>query len=362
MSLESYVIDIIEERKKAPCFARILALASQAFHFCVKLRHSLYDRKIFKIHDLGACVVSVGNIVSGGTGKTPLIELLANQLKDGVSIITRGYRSEIERSGKVALVSKGQGPLVSVEQCGDEAFWLASITTASIWVGKDKVESSTQAVESGSKILLIDDGLQHRRLHRDIEIILLDGKDPWGKGAFLPRGYLRDSPSRLKVADLIVVSNIEPGKPWEDLVKKIRVFSGSPVVRVHRSYTIEKGFSFTKVGVFCGISKPHHFIDAVISLGKTIVDNLILPDHMAPSISSLQVFARSCKNRGATAIVCTEKDFVKLPGDLVLEIPIIVLQMRSEIAEGKEDWDACIEKILRKAERFSHSFKEQKNE
>jgi tetraacyldisaccharide 4'-kinase len=359
MSLESYVIDIIEKRRKSPCFARVLTLASYAFRFCLNLRNALYDKKIIKIHDVGACVVSVGNIVSGGTGKTPLIKLLTSELKEGVAIITRGYRSEIERSGTVAEVSKGQGPLVSVERCGDESFWLATSTSASIWVGKNKVESAKRAVDSGSRILLIDDGLQHRRLHRDIEIILLDGSDPWGKGAFLPRGYLRDSPSRLKVADLIVVSNIEPGNPWEDLLKEIRVFSASPVVRVKRSYTIENGSNFTKVGIFCGISKPHHFMDAVVTLGKTIVDSLILPDHVAPSISSLQLFAKSCKDRGATAIVCTEKDFVKLPKDFVLEIPIIVLQMCSEIAEGKQDWDACIEKILRKA---MLSFKEQENE
>ena len=273
---------------------------------------------------------------------------MANELKDGVSIITRGYRSEIERSGEIARISKGGGPLLKVEQCGDEPFWLATKTTASVWVGKNKVESAKLAVENGSKILLIDDGLQHRRLHRNFEIILLDGTDPWGKGAFLPRGYLRDSPTRLKVADLIVVSNIEPGKPWEDLVKQISMFTKNPVVRVKRTYIIENSSNFAKVGVFCGISKPHHFIHAVLSVGKTIVDSLILPDHVAPSISCLEKFAISCKSQGANAIVCTEKDFVKLPSNLVLEIPIIVLQMRSEVAEGKKDWDTCIEKILRK--------------
>lgn len=357
MSLETYILDIIEGKRKAPGFATLLSLAAIGFRSLIASRNKLYDKKICKSHAVDACVVSIGNIVSGGTGKTPLIHLLAQTLgsTEKVAIVTRGFRSRIEKSGKSVEISKGSGPIVNVEECGDEPYWLAMHTSASIWVGSDKLQSAKNAVKNGSNILLIDDGMQHRRLHRDVEIVLLDGADPWGKGAFLPRGLLRDSPKRLSIADLIVVSNID-SKGFTELKKQIESYSKSRVVRIHRSYSLS-GDAVDKVGIFCGIAKPHHFASAVIGLGKTIVDSLFALDHTMPCLSSLQSFASLCKEKGATAIVCTEKDFVKLPKDLCLSLPIAVLKMDIEIADGKEDWEKCIEKIQLKGKTFSKSLR-----
>lgn len=358
MPLETYILDIIEGKRKAPGFARLLSLASVGFRSLVTIRNALYDKKLCKSHSVDACVVSIGNIVSGGTGKTPLIQLLAKTLapSEKVAIVTRGFRSLIEKSGKSKEISQGNGPLVPVAECGDEAYWLASHTSASIWVGKNKLQSAKNAVENGSNILLIDDGMQHRRLQRDVEIILLDGADPWGKGAFLPRGLLRDSPKRLAAADLIVVSNINEGKSWEDLKKQIRRYSASPVVRIERSYHLTDN-TLDKVGVFCGIAKPHHFASAVGSLGKTIVDSLFVADHTMPSLSSLQNFAAVCKEKSASVLICTEKDFVKLPKLLKLDLPIVALTMKIEVTDGKDAWEKCIEKIEGKGKTFSKSLR-----
>jgi len=360
MSLETYILDIIEGKRKAPGFARLLSFAALGFRSLIACRNKLYDKKICKSHPVEACVVSIGNIVSGGTGKTPLIHLLAKTLgsTEKVAIVTRGFRSGIEKLGKSVEISKGSGPIMNVEECGDEPYWLALYTSASIWVGSDKLQSAKNAVENGSNILLIDDGMQHRRLHRDVEIVLLDGADPWGKGAFLPRGLLRDSPKRLSIADLIVVTNID-SKGFDELKKQIASYSKSPVVRMQRNYSLS-GVAVDKVGVFCGIAKPHHFASAVISLGKTIVDSLFSLDHMIPSMPALQSFAFTCKEKGASALVCTEKDFVKLPKDLSLSLPIAVLKMDIEIADGKEDWKKCIEKIQLKGKTFSKSSRNEK--
>lgn len=357
MPLEAYILDIIEDRRKAPGFTKLLTLVSLGFRSIVAIRNKLYDKKVCRSHAVDACVVSIGNIVSGGTGKTPLIQLLAGMLvkPEKVAILTRGYRSKIEKMGRSVEISTGLGSTVSPEECGDEAYWLANHTKVSVWVGPSKVKSAQFAVQKGSNILLVDDGMQHRRLKRNVEIVLLDGSDPWGKGAFLPRGLLRDSPKRLSKADLIIVSHVPKEKGLEALEKEIRNFTQSPIVHMERGFTIEGCENVDKVGLFCGIAKPAHFEAAVKGLGKTIVESLHRPDHKAPTVASLEAFARSCKEKGAKALVCTEKDFVKLPVLLNVELPIAVVKMKLEVKEGKDDWVKCIEKIERKGSSFSVS-------
>lgn len=364
MPLEAYILDIIEDRRKAPGFTKLLTLVSLGFRSIVAIRNKLYDKKLCKSHAVNACVVSIGNIVSGGTGKTPLIQLIAGMLTkpEKVSILTRGYRSKIEKSGRSIEVSTGLGSIMSADECGDEAYWLANNTKVSVWVGPNKVRSASFAVQRGSKILLVDDGMQHRRLKRDVEIVLLDGSDPWGKGAFLPRGLLRDSPKRLSKADLIVVSNLPKEKAFEALEKEIRLYSQSPIVHMERSFVLDGCKNADKVGLFCGIAKPAHFEAAVQDLGKIVVDRLHMPDHKAPTVASLEAFARSCKEKGAKALVCTEKDFVKLPILLNIELPIAVVKMKLEVKEGKDDWLKCIEKIERKGSSFSVSSRNNYNE
>ncbi|MCX6987894.1 MAG: tetraacyldisaccharide 4'-kinase [Chlamydiae bacterium] len=354
MSFESYILDVIEDRKKASGFFFLLSAVSRIYQCGVFIRNALYDRQIFKSHHVESCVVSVGNVVVGGTGKTPVIHFLSHALTPDLptSIISRGYRSLIEKSGVCQQISQGDGPTVRVDQCGDEPFWLASHTQSSVWVGKDKLASAQSACRSGAKVLFIDDGMQHRRLHRDIEIVLLDGRDPWGKNAFLPKGLLRDSPKRLACADLVVVSNVNTLEEWQDIQKQVQRFTASPIVLMHRSYSMPEGSAFDTVGIFCGIAKPEAFASAIVSLDMTIVDRLYMEDHILPQKEVLQAFASSCKEKGAQVLICTEKDWVKILGGLTLDLPVRALQMTLEIREGREAWDACMKKIVSKGKAF----------
>ena len=148
------------------------------------LKNSFYDRKWISISSLPATVVSVGNIVAGGTGKTPFVHLLAKTF----------------RHRKVAILSRGYGSIA------DEALLLARrLPEVKVYVGKDRVASGIKAIKEGAELLILDDGFQYRRLARDFDLVLLDGDDLFGKGHYLPWGYLRDSPKRLREADAVFI-------------------------------------------------------------------------------------------------------------------------------------------------------------
>jgi tetraacyldisaccharide 4'-kinase len=176
--------------------------------------------------------------------------------------------------------------------------------------------------------------MQHRRLARDIEIVVVDGCDPFAGGV------LRDLPSRLKVATLIVVVG-----PQEDIQQRLAPFSKAPLVGMRKKALTELP-PHQKVGLFCGIGRPERFVQTVRDLNQEIVDTLFCKDHTLPSLEVLRLFARGCREKGATALLCTEKDVVKL--DATLELPVIPVAIELEIAFGHEHWQQLMETIVKK--------------
>ncbi len=340
MPLQTYVQDIIEMRREAPLAKGVLYALSTLFKAGVALRNRGYDRAWFKTFKSPLPVISVGNIVAGGTGKTPLIRLLLQELVSEcrVALLSRGYRSQIEKSGAVVnLAATASSP----EVCGDEPFWLSSLfPKVPIWVGKNRILSAQKAFEEGAECLLLDDGMQHRRLHRDLDIVVMDGQDLFGKNHFLPRGYLRDSKRRLASAALIVVNHA--GEGFEGACAQIAAYSKAPIVGMEMR--LEGDFKGKKVGVFCGIGKPHHFIKEA-GRDANIIDTLIVADHCLPSQDELAKFAEKCRDLGAECLVCTEKDAVKLPKDLKMCLPISMAKGYLKIVAGESHWNDLIHKI-----------------
>jgi tetraacyldisaccharide 4'-kinase len=312
----------------------------------VHLRNFAYDRGLLPSSKLPASVISVGNIAVGGTGKTPLVHLLVRTLQDRLrlAVLTRGYRSGIERAGGIRRISAGDGPLFSVEECGDEPFFLAQKTRVQVWVGADRVQSGRLAIQEGADCLILDDGMQHRRLRRDVEIVVVDGSDPLSGGRFLPFGLLRDSPRRLKRADLIVATQIGDSESYRQVQATLARYSSAPVIGT-QSEVVHR-FPPRKVGVFCGIGHPARFLQTVRDLKSEIVDTLILRDHGTVKREELEQFAARCRARGADALLCTEKDAVKLPPDLSLSLDIIPVGIELGVAFGKEHWERLVENIL----------------
>ncbi len=295
---------------------------SWPFALSSSLFHKMYDKGILKAYESSLKVISVGNITVGGTGKTPFVLALAEFLEEimPLAIISRGYRSLAENKGLV--IKKGD---TDISRAGDEAMLLFQrLKNPLICIGKDRIVSLKIAEALGAKLAILEDGFQKRSIKRTVDIVLLDGEEPWGHGAFMPSGFLRESPSSLKRADFIVVpQSFSQGK-----LEFLRNFTNAPIIYTSNSYEIalEKG---VQVALFAGIAAPERFLAAMKSLGFSIVYTKWLRDHAILDKDLLDVIWRRAKSRGAKTLVCTEKDYVKLPPGL--EIPVTFLRIKTHI-------------------------------
>ncbi len=345
--LEEKVLQIMRGEKKSPLLQSLLAVLSQGYRAGIFLRNKGYDHHLLPSFRLTKTVISIGNVATCGTGKTPFTHLLASLLSSQVelAILTRGFKSAIERSGdnqQIPCLS-----MASAEKYGDEPLLLARKTKLPVWVGADRVKSGNLAIQAGANCLLLDDGMQHRRLHRDIEIVLVDGKDPLSKNRFLPYGFLRDSLSRFKTATVVVATHIQDKTHYNRVKTLLAPFSSAPLIGV-RTQVLNPPLPPAKVGVFCGIGQPERFLQTVRDLNQEIVDTLICKDHEIPQVGQLELFARQCLAKGAKALLCTEKDAVKLSLPLSLDLPIIPIEIGLEIVEGESHLQQLIETIVKK--------------
>ena len=173
---------------------KFLSIASRAYGWCVRLRTAAYDQGMIKAKRLPCVVISIGNVTMGGSGKTPLTIYIAKKLCHlgyRVAVLSRGYGGKAEKSG--AIVSDGSQIFVSADVSGDEPYMMAQqLASTPIIVGADRYRSGKIAVRSfNPDVILLDDGFQHRRLARDLDLVLLDASKPGGNGYLFPRGVLR---------------------------------------------------------------------------------------------------------------------------------------------------------------------------
>lgn len=288
----------------------------------VFFRNQLYDRKWIRSIKVPCTVVSVGNIVAGGTGKTPFVQLIADAFK---------HR-------KIAILSRGYGKIP------DEAMLLQRrLPFAQIYVGKNRASLAEKAAQDGAELILLDDGFQHRRLDRDFDIVLVKEDDPLGKGHYLPWGFLRDSPKRLKEVDA-VFSN---GRDFRH--------RSARVLNEEEQEVSVQGWA---VGIFSGIANPRSFKKSVDDLGAVVLLEWVLADHEKARPAQLEQFAQCCKALGAKALITTEKDFIKGPRCC---LPIIFIEIEIEWLEGKEKWEKLIAKINQEIDNRSTYDRSNKN-
>lgn len=288
------------------------------FGGAVALRNALYDRGVFKVRRLRRPVVSVGNLSVGGSGKTPLVIALGELLKErGIAfdVLSRGYG---RRSKDIAVVN----PEGSVEEFGDEPLLIARKLQVPVVVGADRYQAGLLAEQKfSSRLHLLDDGFQHRRLHRDFDIVLLPARDL--EAGLLPTGRLREPLSSLRRADAVV---LEPGVPVPEGVKS--------VWRARREITIHPSSSgpVTTVVAFCAIAHPDQFFESLKTAGVRILESVAFRDHHRYSQQDIDRLLQLKKNSGAEGLITTEKDLVKLkPFSAVLQ-PLLtsVLKLRIE--------------------------------
>ncbi len=336
MQLEKQMRAVIEGRLPGK---GVLWLLSLLYKSALALRHKAYQSHFLPIKKVPAVVISIGNIAAGGVGKTPLVHFLANQLAErfSVAILSRGYRSRAEKQKEPVRAL----PSMDALEVGDEPLWLAQkLPQVQVWVGRDRVQSAEKAVQSGAEVVILDDGFQHRRLHRDMEVVVISGEDPLSSGYFLPRGYLRDFPSRLSSATLLAVM----GPVGSDFKAQIKPFFEGPSVVFERKTTL--ALQGKKVALFCAIANPHRFIQQVKSTGAEVLSSLIKPDHDSFSLEEIEMLAEQSK---AELLVCTEKDFVKV-STLQTSIPLCPVALELSIKEGHAVWKQLIEQIQSQVE------------
>jgi tetraacyldisaccharide 4'-kinase len=280
--------------------SRSMRLLSAFWSAGARIKNWLYDRRYLPICRLPSCVISVGNLVAGGSGKTPLVHLLAQTLQP---------------LGPVAVLSRGYQSKRSSLRLGDELTMLSQrLPLIRPYAMKDRVHSGQKAIQGGARILLLDDGFQYRRLDRDIDLVVVNASNPFGYGSFLPCGLLRDPPSRLAQADAVFIN----GSMSRALESAIRQWTRAPLIgvklRLERILDIqgqEQEIGLTRqAGAFCGIGQPHRFLQSLKEARFDVVDHWIYADHSKPDRAQLQRFAKKCMEKGATCLVCTQKDSV----------------------------------------------------
>ena len=329
-----------------PALVALLTPASWLYAGAIRLRNHRYDRP-GAAERVGVPVVSVGNLTVGGTGKTPLVGWLVRQLQQRglrVAVVSRGYGGDAGRGPLV--VSEGHGPMVSPARCGDEPYLLArTLPDALVIVGSDRAGSARAALRLGARVIVLDDGFQHRRLARDLDIVLLDGARPLGNRRLLPAGTLREPASQLSRANLIVATRCSSGESLRAIESEIRRHNASaPVLRAidrARGFFDRRGAPVaapTRAVAFCAIGRPAAFRHDLEAQGVELVSFHPFRDHHRFTPRELQELSRMAERHHA-ALVATEKDLARQAGEPWTAEPI-ALRIEPEIADEQVLIDA----------------------
>lgn len=337
--------DIISKFILIPLF--FFSLLYRFIHF---VRRFFYIFHIFSIKNLPAKVISVGNITLGGVGKSPFVILLAKKLKDkgyNVAILSRGYKRK--RKNKIDFVSDEKVILIDPYNAGDEPYMLAkSLEGIPVIVGKDRFKAGTIAIERfGAEVLILDDGFQHIRLARDLNILLIDAGQLLSNHKLFPLGILREPLKEINRADMIVFSKYssvhEPNITWikEKINKNIPFYYSffEPFELVDLNESIKKDVTFLKnkqVIAFCGIAEPESFRSTLKSLKADIKDFFIFPDHHDFSERDLNYILNMLHSNNIDLVITTEKDGVRLLKYLPAKFPLWVLRIRINVIEEKK--------------------------
>jgi tetraacyldisaccharide 4'-kinase len=291
----------------------LLRLASLGYGLATQIRNAMYDAGILRAHRVDAVVICVGNLTTGGTGKTPLVAWLTRHLQAKglrVAILTRGYKSNVKN-----------------QTCSDEPAELtAACPGTPIIVNPDRVAGAAEAIgKHGAQVLVMDDGFQHRRLARDIDIVTIDASEPFGYGRLLPAGLLREPLDGLRRAHAVVLTRCDQASPQkmdeiESTIRKVNpnlIFARSAhtpsMVRLaDGSQLAPAGLKGKKVFAFCGIGNPDGFIRTIESCGCRIVGKHIFDDHQAYTDAILADLHSEARSAGAESLLTTQKDWTKI--------------------------------------------------
>jgi len=210
---------------------KLLFFFSLFFSSIVFIKNFLYDKKILKSKKVSPFVISIGNIVAGGSGKTPFTIYLAKKLMQdsNIAIASRGYKSKLEN--KISVIKKND--ITTSEMIGDEPSEMRKkLKDIILLIGKDRKKTIDLAQDLNLDYVILDDGFQRRDLYKNIEVVLIDSKDPFGKNNSLPRGYLRESKKSLKRADYIVLNTTYNRDNLQSIENEINKYTDAEIIKI----------------------------------------------------------------------------------------------------------------------------------
>ncbi|MEN6449649.1 MAG: tetraacyldisaccharide 4'-kinase [Thermoguttaceae bacterium] len=331
-----------------------LRVAECGYTAAVRWRNRRYDRGQTAIHRLDVPVISVGNLTLGGTGKTPMVQWIA-----------RWFR---QRGVRVAIVSRGYGadPDAAAGRANDEALEMQQLLPDVPHLqNPDRLAAAREAIaRHGAQLIVLDDGFQHRRVARDLNIVLLDALEPFGFGHVFPRGMLREPIEGLRRADVVVLSRADQlvgqVKRSRDEIWAIVRAHAPAAVRVEAAHAPRTLVSSSgqetplatiqgqPVAGFCGIGNPAGFRRTLEACGCRLVGFREYPDHHRYTPQDLDQLSEWSRGLGVAALVCTGKDLVKVPRDRLGNVPLWALRIEMELLAGADALESRLGQICPK--------------
>ena len=375
-NLQTYFIDLVHDKEVRGLWRRLIMAVFYVFSLIygqlVNLKLSMYHIGWFKKERLTCFVISLGNVTVGGTGKTPTAQHLAREIRDmgyRVAILNRGYRAKWR--GAVGIVSDGHALKMDAETAGDEAFMLAKhLPNVPVLIGPERAVTGRYAIEHfGAQVAILDDGYQHWQLERDMDILLVDAVNVFGNGYLLPRGTLREPLSHIDRADVCLMTKVDQAAPGaiEYIWEPFRSYNqdGRILESIHQPRQFVRladwyediaagGVPVTelkgkKVLAVSAIGNPASFEQTLADLGIEIVESMRYPDHHDYGEKDMAEVLYRAETLGVEAIIITEKDAVKVPGDVVRakwRIPMYVISVEVTFQKGQEAFFSTLKEAL----------------
>ena len=349
--LEKKITDISNQQYKPDLlsFKSLLICISYIYGFSVNLRLCLYNRGILKQKILPCFVISIGNIVIGGTGKTPMAVYVAKLLKKmgkSVVVLSRGYKGKYKNES--LIVSDGNKIFCSVEDCGDEPYMMAKEKLFPVVVGKNRFKAGLKAINAfNPDIIVLDDGFQHLKLKRNLDLLLVDYVNPLGNKRLLPAGRLREIPQTLAHrADAIIFTRSPENDAIDENIKKKSGFDNEDIQFKTFFKTFHQPYIFKHIThnpmskklvsdvadlkgksaiLFSGIAKNSSFYLSMKNLGVNILEHLEFKDHYRYKEVDILMINKAVRNMHSDFILTTQKDWVKLNSNIEWATDLLVI-------------------------------------
>jgi tetraacyldisaccharide 4'-kinase len=313
-----------------------------------RIKNYLYDKDLLPVTSARSFVISIGNITWGGTGKTPLTAAIAAHFiskRYRVAIISRGFS---RKSKGLRLISDGKKRMEhDWRQTGEEPLWLAlQVPEAIVIVSESRKHSLSFLTRYDPDVILMDDGFQHRKVFRNLDVVMLDSSENLLKQKVLPFGKLREPIDSLKRADVLVLAQAKESNA--KTAKWINENISVPVFHANYQALNPEAFGGRKVAAFCGIGAPRHFFRLIEESGAMLFWRRKFPDHHYYSSEDLHSIESEAIVSGAELLLTTEKDAVKIR-DFPFRIPLVIVQAELKVEEEDDLFTLIEDRLLRSA-------------